>query len=101
MPTPADSILNYLRAKDGNRPHLLARAFTADAELYMTVRAGNISFPPVANGRDAIMNGVSSLPNFWCTCELVVHSAPKISAIHSILDYIEQTACKCSVHSLG
>lgn len=54
MRTPADSIVAYLRAKDGNRPHLMAQAFTEAASLAMTVSAGAISFPPAANGRDAI-----------------------------------------------
>jgi hypothetical protein len=52
--TPADSIVAYLRAKDGNRPHLMAQAFTETASLAMTVSAGAIDFPPAANGRDAI-----------------------------------------------
>ena len=54
MHTPADSILAYLRAKDGNRPHLMAQAFTEDASLAMLVNTGAISFPPLSGGREAI-----------------------------------------------
>ena len=54
MTTPADAIAAYLRAKDGNRPHLLAQAFTEDATLTMDVRTGSIAFPPVSAGREAI-----------------------------------------------
>jgi hypothetical protein len=54
MHTPADSIIAYLRAKDGNRPHLMAQAFTHDASLAMLVNTGTISFPPLSSGRDAI-----------------------------------------------
>lgn len=54
MKTPFDSIEMYLRAKDLNRPHLMAQAFTGDAVLQMEVRQGGISFPPMAQGREAI-----------------------------------------------
>lgn len=54
MKTPSESIAAYLHAKDGNRPHLLAQAFTDDALLQVTVHTGAISFPPVSRGRDAI-----------------------------------------------
>lgn len=54
MKTPSGAITAYLHAKDGNRPHLLAQAFTDDALLQMTVHTGAISFPPVSQGREAI-----------------------------------------------
>jgi len=54
MHKPSDSILAYLRAKDGNKPHLLAQAFTIDACLVMDVKTGAIAFPPVSTGREAI-----------------------------------------------
>ncbi|MBV1789053.1 hypothetical protein KQ940_13425 [Marinobacterium sp. D7] len=54
MPTPADAITAYLHAKDGNRPHLMQRAFSADAKLEMQVNTGSISFPPLSEGRGAI-----------------------------------------------
>lgn len=44
----------YLRAKDHNRPHLMRQAFASDARLEMVVNAGTISFPPLAQGIDAI-----------------------------------------------
>lgn len=54
MQTPPDAILAYLHAKDGNRPHVMAKAFTEDASLQIDVPNGAISFPPVSNGREAI-----------------------------------------------
>jgi len=54
MKTPSESIAAYLHAKDGNRPHLLAQAFTDDAMLQMAVHTGAISFPPVSRGRETI-----------------------------------------------
>jgi len=54
MQTPSNSILAYLSAKDGNRPHLMAHAFTNEASLEMTVNTPTIVFPPRSNGRDAI-----------------------------------------------
>lgn len=54
MRTPSNSILAYIHAKDGNRPHLLARAFTADATLAMTVNNASIAFPPATAGRENI-----------------------------------------------
>lgn len=54
MKTPSAAITAYLHAKDGNRPHLLAQAFTDDALLQMTVHTGAISFPPVSRGREAV-----------------------------------------------
>src|SRR3989344_5510215 len=54
MQTPSDTIETYLLAKDGNRPHLIERAFAGGALLRMDVRQGDMGFPPVAHGRDAI-----------------------------------------------
>ncbi|MDO7896870.1 hypothetical protein [Pseudomonas citrulli] len=48
------SIQAYIRAKDGNRPHLLEQAFATDAVLDMIVRTGSISFPAHVEGRAAI-----------------------------------------------
>lgn len=56
MLSPADSILAYIRAKDGNRPHLLDWAFTADAYLKIRVHTESISFPSESDGREAIAN---------------------------------------------
>ena len=44
----------YLRAKDHNQPHLMRQAFASDARLEMIVNAGTISFPPAAQGIEAI-----------------------------------------------
>jgi hypothetical protein len=52
--SPAGVIDAYVRAKDGNRPHLLRAAFTDNASLRMHVRTAGISFPPGAIGRQAI-----------------------------------------------
>ncbi len=52
--SPADVIEAYVRAKDGNRPHLLRAAFADTASLRMHVRTAGISFPPGAVGRQAI-----------------------------------------------
>lgn len=54
MITPAESIVTYIRAKDGNRPHLLDAAFSEDAVLQMLVRTDSISFPASSVGREAI-----------------------------------------------
>jgi hypothetical protein len=51
---PADAIDAYIRAKDGNRPHLLRAAFTETATLRMEVRTAGIAFPPGATGRSEI-----------------------------------------------
>ncbi|CAN7443977.1 hypothetical protein LJR289_002885 [Pseudoduganella sp. LjRoot289] len=54
MRSPSHAIHNYLLAKDGNRPHLMAEAFSEDALLSMQVNTDNIAFPPLSRGRDAI-----------------------------------------------
>ncbi|WP_445571992.1 hypothetical protein [Pseudomonas sp. E102] len=54
MNSPRRSIEQYIRAKDGNRPHLLDQAFTNDATLDMVVCTGSISFPDHVEGRGAI-----------------------------------------------
>jgi hypothetical protein len=50
----AQAMDNYLRAKDGNRPHWMAHAFASDAQLAMVVQTNAISFPAACHGRDAI-----------------------------------------------
>lgn len=47
-------IHTYIRAKDENRPHMLACAFTPDAVLEMDVRATTIDFPPITKGLASI-----------------------------------------------
>jgi len=48
------TVATYIRAKDENRPYLMKRAFADSATLEMIAKPGTISFPPVANGIDAI-----------------------------------------------
>ncbi|AMW84249.1 hypothetical protein JFU58_04860 [Pseudomonas sp. TH34] len=50
MNTAQLAIQHYILAKDGNRPHLLSRAFVPEATLDMVVRTGSISFPPHVEG---------------------------------------------------
>ena len=52
--TNAGLIELYIRAKDGNRPHLMPAAFAPDAALTMVVNTGSISFPPKTEGLEAI-----------------------------------------------
>jgi len=54
LPSPFDAVSNYFFAKDGNRPYLMRRAFTEDAELEVIVKTDAISFPQSAVGVDAI-----------------------------------------------
>jgi hypothetical protein len=53
-PSPRATVEGYLRAKDGNRPCLMERAFAAGAVLEVVAAAGTIAFPPVTRGRDGI-----------------------------------------------
>ena len=50
----AHCINAYIRAKDHNRPYLMAQAFEDDAELAMIVETDQISFPAEAHGRTEI-----------------------------------------------
>jgi hypothetical protein len=51
----AETVLRtYVRAKDENRPHLLAGVFTPDATLEVRNKSSAIAFPAVTAGRDAI-----------------------------------------------
>jgi hypothetical protein len=56
VPTPFDAVSAYFHAKDGNRPFLMRRAFTEDAELEMVVKTEAISFPSKAKGLAAIQD---------------------------------------------
>ncbi|GAB7548596.1 hypothetical protein CS8_082900 [Cupriavidus sp. 8B] len=51
---PQALIRTYIRAKDENRPHLMAQAFAADATLEMTVKSEAIAFPARSEGLAAI-----------------------------------------------
>lgn len=50
----AAAVATYIRAKDANRPELMADAFTDDATLEMVVNTRSISFPPLTVGRASI-----------------------------------------------
>ena len=54
MQTAQESIANYIRAKDENRPYLMARAFAEVATVEMVVKTDTISFPPISNGLETI-----------------------------------------------
>lgn len=54
MTTLKTSIETYIRAKDGNRPHLMAHAFAEDASLSMVVKTDDIAFPSETTGLTAI-----------------------------------------------
>ena len=54
MPTPLEIVSTYIRAKDGNRPLLMRRAFAKDSELEMNVKTDAISFPSSVKGLEAI-----------------------------------------------
>lgn len=69
MNTPSHAIEMYLRAKDGNRPHLMAQAFASDALLHMDVRQGAMNFPPRTQGCEAIAETL--VRNFGRTYENV------------------------------
>lgn len=50
----ARSIEAYIRAKDNNRPYLMAQAFEDDAQLAMVVETDQIAFPATARGKAEI-----------------------------------------------
>lgn len=52
--TPEDLLRDYIRAKDGNRPHLISGVFGESACLEMRVKTQNISFPAVSQGAATI-----------------------------------------------
>lgn len=59
----------YFRAKDENRPHLLAGVFSLDAKLEVRNRASEIAFPAFTEGRAAIADVL--VGNFGQTYENV------------------------------
>lgn len=84
MRSPAESIQAYILAKDGNRPHLLADVFLADAELRMVVQTAAISFPPTSTGRAAIAGTLvrrfnQTYENIYTLCI----GAPPLDAVES------------------
>ena len=74
----------YVRAKDGNRPHLLRAAFIDNASLRMHVRTAGISFPPGAVGRQAIAELlVSRFNETWENIYTLCIGAPPAAAATS------------------
>lgn len=51
---PEQVLRDYFHAKDENRPHLLAKVFSADAQLDICNRSNQISFPATTTGLHAI-----------------------------------------------
>jgi hypothetical protein len=51
-------VRSYLRAKDENRPHLLAGAFAPEVELQMELKTSAIAFPASAQGLDAVADAL-------------------------------------------
>ena len=60
--TPEDVLWNYFRAKDGNRPRLMARVFAATATLETVAKMGAISLPPVTTTLAHVGRGAYSVP---------------------------------------
>ena len=54
MPSAQAAIETYIRAKDENRPYLMARAFAGNATVEMVLNAGTIAFPPTSTGLESI-----------------------------------------------
>jgi hypothetical protein len=52
--SPEQLLRTYFRAKDENRPYLLADVFANDARLEVNDRSGQIGFPGVTVGLDGI-----------------------------------------------
>jgi hypothetical protein len=48
--SPELLLRTYFRAKDENRPHLMASVFSESAALEMVVNTGTVSFPPRSHG---------------------------------------------------
>lgn len=78
----AHSIETYIRAKDGNRPNLIADAFASDATLDMTLETSEIAFPSRTEGADAIARVLVSefaqrYENVYTLC---MGAAPEVGA---------------------
>jgi hypothetical protein len=92
----AEAVAAYIRAKDGNRPHLLRAAFTDTAQLTMRVRTPGISFPPGALGRAAIAEML--VTNFNQTWEnvytLCIGAPPRHDATSFSCDWLVAMSAK-------
>jgi hypothetical protein len=54
MPSPSVLISTYVHAKDGNRPHLMRRAFAESVALETVIRTDAISLPSSTSGLGAV-----------------------------------------------
>ena len=63
--------MNYLHAKDENRPHILERVFDANAELVVVDDSDAISFPARTIGRGEVIARHVLVRNFGQTYENV------------------------------
>ncbi|QUN26405.1 nuclear transport factor 2 family protein [Cupriavidus sp. KK10] len=54
LATAKARLAQYVEAKDNNRPTLIHEAFAPDASLTFSIDTDSISFPPRAEGADAI-----------------------------------------------
>lgn len=54
MPTPAEAIRTYIRAKDDNRAYLMPSAFTPDSSIEVVLRTSEISFPEKSVGLETL-----------------------------------------------
>lgn len=80
-------IETYFRAKDGNRPHLMSRAFHDHAVVEMSVRTQAISFPPWLDGREAITDTLvrqfgQAYENVYSFCLQRPHAPLRGNAFH-------------------
>ncbi len=69
-----ENIINsYIKAKDGNKPHLMKDVFSESATLTMKVQTDKISFPPEVAGVDHITEALihkfnNSYENVYTIC---------------------------------
>ncbi|WP_316154856.1 nuclear transport factor 2 family protein [Cupriavidus sp. BIC8F] len=60
LATAKARLAQYVEAKDNNRPALIHEAFAPDASLTFSIDTDSISFPPKADGADAIASTLVS-----------------------------------------
>ncbi|CAJ95289.1 SnoaL-like domain-containing protein [Cupriavidus necator] len=60
LATAKARLAQYVEAKDNNRPALIHEAFAPDASLTFSIDTDSISFPPKAEGADAIASTLVS-----------------------------------------
>ncbi len=96
---PATLIHTYIRAKDENRPHLMAHAFAQDATLTMRVESQAISFPARTEGLAAIADVLSrrfgqSYDNVYTFC--LADTLPAADATQFCCDWLVGMTDKAS-----